>query len=416
MQVSEIMTPNPITVTSDTPVGKIREIFSRMRIWSVYVTDNGKLVGIFTKSDLRNRMYRKPISTPVYAVMSRDVKWVKPDTDIKAAEEYLSRFHINGLAIVKDGALCGILTRYDIKTRYHGQSHDQAIKEEGIKINESIDNNTKTGELMPSGETDGTQVGLTERGGIRDKLTGRDDMIFIRTRYQSLLDNNYFKASRIIEYLKQVSDDAKEKQKLAEGLKENIDAHMKERDRAHTNLQNLLNKEEKYEDKMLGKTLKGMKAGGRVTVKQKMKDVDIDTLQYGSVEQYKRLYPHYGAEIFEKITEVNKKEKEIREAQEAYNKEVSNYNYQLEIADKNIIAVKDAFKLYEKAKKEGDAELKACLYYNSIFYKKFISLKDKTLLNLDTTKHDLEGLEHQLGIIEKTFSAYTNEPLKPMKY
>ena len=272
------------------------------------------------------------------------------------------------------------------------------------------------GEIMPSNETGEMRSGLTERGGLRNKLTGRDDMIFIRNRYQGLLDNNYFKASRIIEYLKQVSDNAKEKQKIAEGLKENIDAHMKERDRAHTNLQNLLNKEEKYEDKMLDKTLKGMKAKGRVTVKQKMKDVDIDTLQYGSVEQYKRLYPHYGAEIFENINEVNKKEKEIREVQEAYNKEVSNYNYQLEIADKNILDVKDALKLYEKAKKEGDAELKACPYYNSIFYKKLTSLKEKTLLSLDTTKHDLEGLEHQLDIIEKTFSAYTNEPLKPMKY
>jgi hypothetical protein len=274
----------------------------------------------------------------------------------------------------------------------------------------------KKGGIMPSDETERTQGGLIERGGLRDKLTGRDDMIFIRTRYQGLLDNNYLKANRIIEYLKQVSDNTKERQKIAEGLKENIDAHMKERDRAHTNLQNLLNKEEKYEDKMLGKTLKGMKAKGRVTVKQKMKDVDIDTLQYGSVEQYKRLYPHYGAEIFEKITEVNKKEKEIREAQEAYNKEVSNYNYQLEIADKNILAVKDTLKVYEKAKKDGDEELKACPYYNSIFYKKLTSLKEKTLLNLDTTKHDIEGLEHQLGIIEKTFSSYTNEPLKPMKY
>ncbi len=263
-------------------------------------------------------------------------------------------------------------------------------------------------------DEDGGTVGLRPRGGLGERLTGKGDMIFIRDRYQSLLDNNYLKANKTIEYLKRVSDNAKERQKIAESLKKNIDAHMKERDRAHTNLQNLLNKEEKYEDKMLDKTLKGMKAKGQVTVKQKMKDVDIDTMQYGSVEQYKRLYPHFGEEIFEKIGEVNKKEKEIREVQEAYNKEVSNYNYQLEIADKNILAVKDTLKVYERAKKNGDTELKSCPYYNSIFYKKLASIKEKTLLNLDTTKHDIEGLEHQLDKIEKTFSAYTNEPLKPM--
>ncbi len=314
----------------------------------------------------------------------------------------------NGKEILVRKDLGRFTKHIDNRTVYYNAYFDESsIKKDPVTIT--------NGDTMTSGDNgDSVTVGLQPKGGLSGRLTGIDDMIFIRDRYQSLLDNNYLKANKTIEYLKQVSDNAKERQKIAESLKKNIDAHMKEKDRAHTNLQNLLNKEEKYEDKMLDKTLKGMKAKGRVTLKQKMKDVDIDTMQYGSVEQYKRLYPHYGKEIFEKIGEVNKKDKEIREVQEAYNKEASNYNYQLEIADKNILAVKDIFRVYETKKRQGDAELKACPYYNSIFYKKLASIKEKTLLNLDTTKHDIEGLEHQLSKIEKTFSAYTNEPLKPM--
>ena len=134
-------------------------------------------------------------------------------------------------------------------------------------------------------------------------------------------------------------------------------------------MQNLLGKEEKYESGMLDKTLKGMKAKGRAIIKQKLKDVDIDTLQYGSVEQYKRLYPHYGSEIFNNIKEVNEKEKEIRLAQEVFNAEVSNYNYLLEITDKNIQDAKDGIVKYEKDRKEEDEAGNLCRYYKSILIK-----------------------------------------------
>jgi hypothetical protein len=404
MEVKEIMTPNPITVTSDTTVGKIREIFSRMRIWSIYVTNNGKLEGIFTKSDLRNRMYGKSLNTPVSAVMSRDVKWVKSDTDVEAAAEYLSRFHINGLAIVKDGTLCGILTRYDIKTRYYRQSHSQAIEGEGIKIGVPIDNGMADGK---KGEE------LPESPGI--DITGKKEMIQIRNIYQKKLDSDYSEIVRVINSLNHEFDIAVNKKNDAQELKENIQKHMEERDRAFTNLQNLLNKEEKYETGMLDKTLRGMKAKGRAIIKQKLKDVDIDTLQYGSVEQYKRLYPHYGAEIFKNITEVNVKEQEIRKAQEVYNHAVSSYNSQTEITEKNMGYADGAFAKYEKDYKNGDDEIKDCRYYGSTLYK-LERKKTKLLLNLNTLNHDISGLKNTMVVIKRKFSAIANAPLEEMKY
>jgi len=318
--------------------------------------------------------------------------------------------------IVVQKKLCRFTKRIRDRTVYY----DAYFDEDSIKTNTKNGNdmtnekNSMADNMSQENNKRGGEDRMQEKGGI-NSLIGKDEMIYIRNRYQAQLDSNYSQIKTIINYLKQVNDNTTAKQKTAEGLKENIEAHMKERDRAHTNLQNLLGKEEKYEEKMLDKTLKGMKAKGRVTLKQKMKDVDIDTMQYGSVEQYKRLYPRYGAEIFEKVNEVNKKEKEIREAQEAYNKEVSNYNYLLDSTNQRIEEGKSELKKYEKIRKEGETELKSCPYYKSIFYK-LDSKKTKTLLSLDTLDHDIEGLEHQLDIIQKTFSAYTNQPLKPMKY
>lgn len=405
MQAREIMTKNPITVTGNTPVGKVQEIFSRMRIWSVYITNNGKLEGIFTKSDLRTRMYGKSLSTPVSAVMSRDVKWVKPDTDVEKAEEYLSRFHINGLAIVEGGKLEGILTRYDIKTRYHRGRGGPSDGGEEIKADSSIGNsmasNTTSGEL-PEGS-----------GGI--DITGKQEMIQIRNIYQKKLDADYSEIVRIINSLNQEFDTAVSKKHDAQELKENIQKHMEERDRAFTNLQNLLTKEEKYETGMLDKTLKGMKAKGRAIIKQKLKDVDIDTLQYGSVEQYKRLYPHYGEEIFKNIKEVNLKEQEIRKVQEAYNHAVSSYNSKVEITDKNIGYADGAFTKYEKDFAKGTAEIEDCRYFGSTLYK-LQTKKTKLLLNLNTLDHDISGLKNTLAVIKKKFSAIANVPLEEMKY
>jgi hypothetical protein len=254
---------------------------------------------------------------------------------------------------------------------------------------------------------------LETSGGI--DLTGKKDMIAIRNRYQKQLDKDYGQIKSLTDYLNRIRNDTRDRRNRADGLKENIDAHMKERDRIFTDMQNLLNKEEKYENNMLDKTLKGMKARNRVIVKQKMKDVDIDTQMLGTAEQFKRLYPHYGTAIFANKKEVEEKEREIRQATEAYNTAVVNYKNLLETADKNIQDVRDAFVRYEKDFRIGDSEVKSCRYYNSILYK-MESKSTKILLNLDVLKHDIDGLRNTLKVVEKDFSKYENAPLETMSY
>ena len=246
-------------------------------------------------------------------------------------------------------------------------------------------------------------------------LTGKKDIIAIRNRYQKQLDKDYSQIKSLTDYLNRIRNDTRDRRNRADGLKENIEAHMKERDRIFTDMQNLLNKEEKYENKMLDKTLKGMKARNRVIVKQKMKDVDIDTQMLGTAEQFKRLYPHYGTAIFANKKEVEEKEREIRQATEAYNTAVVNYKNLLETADKNIQDVRDAFVRYEKDFRTGDSEVKSCRYYNSFLYK-MESKSTKILLNLDVLKHDVDGLKNILKVIEKDFSKYENKPLETMSY
>jgi|SRR5579864_5014770 len=242
---------------------------------------------------------------------------------------------------------------------------------------------------------------LNEKGGI--DVTGKNEMIFVRNYHQKILEQDwYYLKTRIWQLEKERNNIVKIKNE-SEKLKKNIEKHMEERDRAFTNLQNLLNKEQEYEDKMLSKTLEGMQAKGNVTVKQRLKDVDIDTLQYGSVEQYKRLYPGFGEEIFKNAKILNEKEKEIRHAQEAFHQAVSNYNSLLATIDVNIQKAEDNFKKYDDDKKKADSERESCRFYKSILYK-VASMKTKTLLDFDTSSHDLRKFRNDLDIISKSIS------------
>lgn len=242
---------------------------------------------------------------------------------------------------------------------------------------------------------------LTEKGGI--DVTGKNEMIFVRNYHQKILDQDWYYIRTRIWQLEKERDSIIRIKNESEKLKNNIEKHMEERERAFTNLQNLLNKEQEYEDSMLSKTLEGMQAKGNVTVNQRLKDVDIDTLQYGSVEQYKRLYPGFGEEIFKNAKALNEKEKEIRHAQEAFNQAVSNYNSLLGTIDINMQKAEDNFRKYDDDKQKADSQLESCRFYKSLLYK-VASKKTQTLLNYDTSHHDLRKFRNDLDIISKSIS------------
>lgn len=49
---ADIMTPNPLTVSEDTPAGDIAEMLDKEHIRRVFVTRDGRLVGVVSRADL----------------------------------------------------------------------------------------------------------------------------------------------------------------------------------------------------------------------------------------------------------------------------------------------------------------------------------------------------------------------------
>jgi CBS domain-containing protein len=105
-KVSEIMTPDPYTVTPETSLEQIVDVMERRRIKRLPVVEDGKLIGIVSRANLMHAL----------ASMAREVK-VPTEADDIIRDRILAELakqtwapHIN--VVVRDGAvdLSGVLT------------------------------------------------------------------------------------------------------------------------------------------------------------------------------------------------------------------------------------------------------------------------------------------------------------------
>ena len=127
MLVQYRMTPDPITVTPETPIAEALAQMRQKKVHRFPVVDNkGKLVGIVSHSDL---LYAAPSSATslsiwevtyllnqikVGDVMTRKVITVDEDCPIEEAAR-LMRYHaIGGTPVLRNGELVGIITESDI--------------------------------------------------------------------------------------------------------------------------------------------------------------------------------------------------------------------------------------------------------------------------------------------------------------
>jgi acetoin utilization protein AcuB len=125
--VSELMTPNPVTIAHDQTVGKAIEMMARRDIRRLPVTNEGKLVGIISDRDLRQLSSRPSLklpktdqdeaylNLPVEEAMTLNVITLRASHTVQDAISLMLKHKIGGLPVVdRDGALVGILSELDV--------------------------------------------------------------------------------------------------------------------------------------------------------------------------------------------------------------------------------------------------------------------------------------------------------------
>ncbi|CAH2031443.1 CBS domain-containing protein [Trichlorobacter ammonificans] len=140
--VADIMTRDVVTVTPQTSIRELADLFVSKRIGSVPVLDaEGALVGIVTESDLielgkslhlptvislfdwviylesekvLERELKKMGGKTVADICQHEVITIAPGADISEAADLMSSHHVNALPVVEHNRLLGIVARIDI--------------------------------------------------------------------------------------------------------------------------------------------------------------------------------------------------------------------------------------------------------------------------------------------------------------
>ncbi|AKB26736.1 Inosine-5'-monophosphate dehydrogenase [Methanosarcina siciliae C2J] len=131
MNVADIMSSPVYAINTDEPVSRARKLMLRHRISTLLVLNEGKMVGIVTKSDISNRLAqteplwrRRPIDQiPIKLLMTESVITIYPEASISQAAALMLENGVHDIPVVKND-IVGIVTRTDI-VRYVAEHADE---------------------------------------------------------------------------------------------------------------------------------------------------------------------------------------------------------------------------------------------------------------------------------------------------
>lgn len=124
--VDEYMTRNVKMVSTDTPIGQAAKVMVENRLRRLPVVKDGIFAGIVTASDIvhflgRGEAFSKlttgniheALDQPVGILVSKELIWTNPGTDMGKAMEIMLERKIGSLPILEGGLLRGIITERD---------------------------------------------------------------------------------------------------------------------------------------------------------------------------------------------------------------------------------------------------------------------------------------------------------------
>ena len=116
LKAKDIMMKEAITIGSDVLLKKAIEKLLENKISSMPVVDDtGKMVGIISCEDILNLAFDGYLSnTKVEMVMTKNVVYFKPDTNLDEIVLAISKNHFHRIPIIEDGRIVGIISRRDI--------------------------------------------------------------------------------------------------------------------------------------------------------------------------------------------------------------------------------------------------------------------------------------------------------------
>ncbi|HEX5972724.1 MAG TPA: CBS domain-containing protein [Gemmatimonadaceae bacterium] len=140
MNISELMSKDPRTVTPDTPVSEAAQLMKEEDIGMVPVIERvggaetrGRLVGVITDRDIAIRTVAegRAVDSPVRDVMSSGVRTATPNDSVESVMELMGREQVRRVPIVDErGSLVGVVSQADLARKAKNEGRVERTVEE----------------------------------------------------------------------------------------------------------------------------------------------------------------------------------------------------------------------------------------------------------------------------------------------
>ena len=128
--VRDVMTRNPVALSSDSSVVDAAKAMSDMRIGTVVVMEGGKPYGIVTDRDITVRAVATgsdPAKTKLSDICSKDVAAVKPEQSVGDAMQMMKSHDVKRVLVISDTRLEGIVSLGDLAREGEGEAVEEDI-------------------------------------------------------------------------------------------------------------------------------------------------------------------------------------------------------------------------------------------------------------------------------------------------
>lgn len=132
MLVSEVMSPDPICCSSDTPVEDVARLMSENECGAIPVCRDGRIVGIVTDRDIVTRAFARgadPRTLPVSEVMTRNLVTVHDDDRVETAVQLMESRHVRRLPVIREDLLVGLISITDLADRLSERTAGELLRE-----------------------------------------------------------------------------------------------------------------------------------------------------------------------------------------------------------------------------------------------------------------------------------------------
>jgi acetoin utilization protein AcuB len=112
MLIGNLMTYQPKTLSSKDTLQTAAEMMNRGGFRRMPIVDGDRLIGIITDRDIRKHLDH--LDRTIGEVMTTELKTMTPRMSVEDAARLMIKHKIDGLPVMEDGKLVGIVTSTDV--------------------------------------------------------------------------------------------------------------------------------------------------------------------------------------------------------------------------------------------------------------------------------------------------------------